>query len=91
MYAPDRSAGEYGCRKMTIPIHIGDYNPDVAVSVVVALCGATALILPDASVVPETFDFVDPAWPQNATCALCITRAGASADGSLRRGRISVP
>lgn len=53
------------------PIHIGDFNPDEAISVVVADCGATALVLPDATLSPADFDFVDPAWPENATCEDC--------------------
>jgi hypothetical protein len=52
-------------------IHIADFNDDVTVSVVIAECGVTAVILPDASVQPADFDFVGPEWPDNATCDQC--------------------
>ncbi len=49
-----------------------DYDTDQLVNVVVAECGATALILPDATLSPGDFDFVGPDDPRGiCDCAPC--------------------
>ena len=53
-------------------IHIGEVKLTDVVDVVFAKCGATGIIMPDASLHPDDFDFVGSERASNATCPACI-------------------
>lgn len=55
------------------------------ISVVVAECGATTLMLDDGSLVDADYDFYSPPWEHRATCEQCWKTHLAKCAKQLRR------